>query len=253
MVTDQFQLTTQRVASFDGTDIVYDVYDAGHESFAVIVPGFWRDRIHPSMKRLADLCQRAGLNVAVIDNRGHGESGGVYGFNHEEHRDVAAVITQLRQQYSVKAIDLIGLSMGGAISISTMARHPENPWRSLLLISAVAEFNAISPKMNLFTMHRHLALRQAFRKPRFNWKFSSSAKLRAVDDVRVVDVPLCLIHVKNDWLITHSHSEAIFAAANDPKEMHLLDVPGAFHADRIFSVAAAQAESIVFDFWKRLK
>jgi pimeloyl-ACP methyl ester carboxylesterase len=142
--------------------------------------------------------------------------------------------------------------MGGAISISTIARHPELPIRSLFLISAVSEFTTIAPRLNLFTMHRHIAFRQALHKPRFDWKFRGSEKLRAVDDVRDVHVPLALLHVRNDWLIDHAHSEAIFEAANEPKELHLLDIPGSFHADRIFAVAAVQARSILTDFWMRI-
>ena len=53
-----------------------------------------------------------------------------------------------------------------------------------------------------------------------------AAKLRALDDVVKIRVPLSLIHVKDDWLIGHGHSEALFSRASEPKEMHILDVGG---------------------------
>jgi dienelactone hydrolase len=102
-------------------------------------------------------------------------------------------------------------------------------------------------------MHRHISFRQAFRKPRFDWNFRKSEKLRAVDDVKAVHVPIALLHMRNDWLIDHKHSEALYENANEPKEMHLLDLPGSFHADRIFAVAGAQAREILLDFWERIE
>src|SRR5687767_15998848 len=87
--TPEPQVST--VVSFDGTTIHYDVYDAPSPSMVLVVPGFWRDRRHPSMVRLAHFVNGQGYRTAVMDPRGHGESGGTYGFNSVEHFDVAAV------------------------------------------------------------------------------------------------------------------------------------------------------------------
>ena len=57
--------------------------------------------------------------------------------------------------------------------------------------------------------------------------------------------------MKNDWLIGHSHSTALFDRANEPKELHIIDIPGNYHADRIFSVAGEQIEPIMRDFLAR--
>lgn len=238
------------VPSFDGTVIHYDVYDGPSRGLVLVIPGFWRDRRHPAMTRLATLLQKNGYRAAIVDVRGHGDSGGTYGFNLHEHDDVAAVVRRLLATSATEAVTLLGLSYGGAIAISTAARH-ELPIASLLLISPVADFAMIAPRLNLFTLHRHIALGQALKKPRFDWRAKRTAKLRAVDDVRDVRVPISLIHVKDDWLIRHTHSEAIFAHANEPKEMHILDVSGNYHADRIFSVAQPVIEPLVLDFLAR--
>lgn len=236
--------------SFDGTLIHYDVYDVPSPGLVVIIPGFWRERRHPAMVRLAALLNRAGYRAAVVDVRGHGASGGTYGFNLHEHHDVAAVVRQIMTSSTIESVTLLGLSYGGAIAISTAARH-DLPIVSLLLISAVADFAMITPRLNLFTLHRHIALGQALRKPRFDWRTRRTAKLRAADDVQNVHVPLCLIHVKDDWLIRHTHSEAIFERAHEPKELHILDISGNYHADRIFSVAQTVVEPLVLDFLRR--
>jgi pimeloyl-ACP methyl ester carboxylesterase len=238
------------IVSFDGTVIHYDVYDAPSPSLVLVVPGFWRDRRHPAMVRLAHGLVASGYRTAVIDVRGHGDSQGTYGFNLHEHHDVAAVANDLLKTGTIASIALIGFSYGGAIAISTAARH-DLPIASLLLISPVADFAMIAPKINPFTIHRHIALGQALKTPRFAWAVHKTEKLRALDDIVRVHKPLCFIHVKNDWLIGHSHSVALYEAAHEPKELHLLDIEGNYHADRIFNVASDAVEPIVREFLAR--
>jgi len=236
------------VRSFDATPIHYDLYDAPSRGLVLVVPGFWRDRGHPAMVRLAHLLTGQGYRTAIIDLRGHGDSGGKYGFNLYEHYDVSAVADDLLKKLPIESITLVGLSYGGAIAVSTAARH-KLPIASLLLISPVAGLSMIAPRINPFTIHRHIAFSQALRRPRFNWR--RTPRLRAVDDIRDVHAPLCLIHVKNDWLVDHSHSVAIYDAANEPKELHVIDIEGNYHADRIFSVAANEIEPMCLSFLER--
>ena len=235
------------VASADGTPIVYDLYENHSIDAVVIIPGFWRERRHPAILRLARLLGDRGYRVVACDLRGHGESGGTFGFNLHEHEDVAAVIGDLLARTRTTAVTLIGFSYGGAIAVSTAARHAL-PVRALLLISPVADFSRLSPHVNPFTIHRHLALGQALRKPRFAWRFARSPKLSALDDIAGVHAPLCLIHVKNDWLVDHGHSVLLYERASEPKELHVLDIPGNYHADRIFDVAGPRLEEIVARF-----
>jgi pimeloyl-ACP methyl ester carboxylesterase len=238
------------VCSFDGTVIGYDLYDRPSPGLILVVPGFWRDRQHPSMVRLAAVLWAQGYRVAIVDVRGHGDSEGVYGFNLNEHYDVAAVAEQLLRTLPIEAITLAGFSYGGSIALSTAARH-DLPITSVLLISPVADFAMLAPKINLFTIHRHIAFKQALRRPRFEWRMRRSSKLRALDEIRNVRNPVCFIHVKNDWLVGHSHSVALYEQANEPKELHILDVEGNYHADRIFSVANDSIEPVMMEFLAR--
>jgi pimeloyl-ACP methyl ester carboxylesterase len=243
---------TGQVESFDGTRIAFDLYDVPSRTLVLVVPGFWRFRKHPSMTGFAAKLNSFGYGAAIVDPRGHGDSGGVYGFNLHEHHDVAAVARRLVNDLPIDGIALIGLSYGGAIAISTAARHPELPITSLLLISPVADFGMIVPRINPFTIHRHIAWSQAFHRPRFHLAAHRSTRLRALDDIRDVRVPVDFVHVKNDWLINHAHSEALFVAARGPKELHVLDVPGQFHADRIFSVQEAKMDELVKEWLGRV-
>ncbi len=241
---------THTVTSFDGAPIAYDLHDAGSRSAVLVIPGFWRERRHPSMLALASLLNDHGFTAAVSDPRGHGDSGGTYGFNLHEHHDIAAVAQDLLQRFPIESLALVGLSYGAAVAISTAARHTL-PIQSLLLISPVADYSMISPRINPFTIHHHIAFSQALRRPRFQWRAGSSPKLRPLNDVRDVHVPICFIHVRNDWLISHKHSVALYEAANEPKELHVIDIPGNYHADRIFRVASESIEPIFLEFlWR---
>lgn len=242
---------SRTVASGDGTAIRYDRYDAASRSAVLIVPGFWRDRAHPSMVRLARRLQLSGYATAVADPRGHGDSGGTYGFNLHEHEDIAAVCADLQHSMGFERMVLIAFSYGGAIAISTAARHPALPISALLLVSPVADFSMIAPRINPLTLHRHIAFSQALRRPRFDWGVRRSEKIRALDDIARVHRPVCLVHVKNDWLVGHRHSVALYEAANEPKELHVIDIPGNYHADRIFTAASDSIEPLLADFLSR--
>lgn len=202
------------------------------------------------MLALAALLNDNGYRAAVTDPRGHGESGGTYGFNLHEHYDTAAVANDLLDRLPVDSLTLVGLSYGASVAISAAARHPL-PINALLLISPVADFGMISPRINPFTIHRHIAFSQALKRPRFEWRIRNSAKLRALDDVRDVHAPISFMHVRNDWLVGHKHSIALYEAANEPKELHVIDIPGNYHADRIFSAASEAIQPIFLDFLKR--
>ena len=239
------------VESFDATPIHYDFYDAPSRTLVLILPGFWRDRRHASMVRLANWFVSGGYRTAICDLRGHGDSGGTFGFNLNEHYDIAAVANDLMRRCSPESITMVGLSYGGAIAVSAAARH-ELPLASMLLISSVADFATISPRINPLTIHRHIVFTQAIRRaPRFDWNLFRAPKLRALDDIENVRAPLSLIHVKNDWLIDHTHSIALYERANDPKELHIIDIPGNYHADRIFLNAPTQIEPLIAEFLTR--
>jgi pimeloyl-ACP methyl ester carboxylesterase len=239
------------VESFDRTSIHFDFYPVESGRLVLVIPGFWRDRRHPSMLRLAEFLNQRGYSVGIVDVRGHGDSGGVFGFNLHEHEDIAAVARALLAASGCSKMTLLGFSVGGAIAVATAARHPELPIGSLLLISSVANFSMIHPRLNPLHLHRHIALTQALRRPRFDWRFVRSEKLMGTEEVKRVHAPISLIHVKKDWLIGHPHSIALFENANEPKELHIIDIPGNYHADRIFSVAAEKIEPLIEEFLER--
>jgi pimeloyl-ACP methyl ester carboxylesterase len=241
----------ETVTSFDGTAITFDFYPNPSRKVVLVVPGFWRSRRWPSMEQLARFLSGMGYAVAIMDVRGHGDSGGTYGFNRYEEQDVYAVARHLHELGDAEQIGVIGFSVGGSIAISAVTRHPELPWRSMMVIAGVAKFGMIRPFLNPFTMHRHISASNAMRPPRYTWRFLTSPKLCAAEDIRNLRLPISIIHVKNDWLIHHRHGVALHTNANDPKDLHILDIPGRYHADRVLTVAREETETLIREFLQR--
>jgi len=239
---------TRATVTDDGVTIVYDVYcQRDSRRMVVIVPGFWRTRRWPSLEAFTRRFVDSGLSVAILDVRGHGESGGRYTFNRDEVRDVEAVVRDLIRLDGVSEIDLIGFSVGGAISTCTAARG-KIPAVSLTLISPVAKFGWIRPRLAPWKFSSHLAAGQALKMPRFEWSFPWSQKESAVSAMQHVAIPTLVIHARGDWLIHHRHGEALHAAVGERGQFHLLDLDQGYHADRIFSAAPGVVEEIIFSF-----
>ena len=237
------------VTAPDAVSIAVDFYQGAGQRVILIVPGFWRVRDHPVLVDLARKAVQHGFSAAVMDLRGHGDSEGVFTFNRVEFADVQAVGRFLTGASGASRLDLVGFSLGGSIVAAAAARGSDLPLGRLLLISPVADFKRIRPHPNPFTIHRHLALAQALRRPRFEWSFMRSEKLRAVDEIRQVRIPVSILHVKNDWLISHEHAQQLYDSAGGEKELHILDVPGHWHADRALTEAAGGCEPVIERFF----
>lgn len=240
----------RRAVSADGTDLAFDLYRREDTSLAVVVvPGFWRTRKYQTLQEIAGRIAQNTATCVVMDCRGHGQSGGLFEFNRNEHEDVAAVIRSLIEETGAERIVLLGLSAGGAIAISTAARHRELPVAGVVLVSPVSDFIHVVPLPNPFTIHRHLSLGQAVRPPRFRWP--GGLRLPVIEDAASVPVPICLIHARNDWLVSHRHSETLHRHAPE-SELHVLGIRGRYHADKLFDVAPGLVWPIVDEFVRRV-
>lgn len=236
--------TAISLLSFDGTEIWYDLYDRPGDALVLVLPGFWRTRRHESMASIATRLASRGYSVAVVDLRGHGDSGGRFGFNRDEYRDVEAVLEDLERRKGKLRLALMGLSLGGAVAV-TLAARTDFEISCIVLISPVADFDRIRPKIRPLEMPQHIAWGQALRWPKFDWRFFRTPKLVAAEEIGEVDAPTCLIHVVDDWLIDHEHSETLHSSHHGESELHLIDLPCGYHADRIFSIAPGKLESII--------
>jgi alpha-beta hydrolase superfamily lysophospholipase len=222
---------TLAVSAEDSTPLVADLARGPSDDVLLIVPGFWRTRRDLVMQTIASNACATGLTVCTMDNRGHGDSGGTFGFNTSESGDVIRVVEALRERgLAREGVAILGFSAGGAIAISAAATRRDLV-RGLVLVSPVADFKRVVPRPNPFRLSRQLSMRSAMRPPRFWWY--ETRRRSALEDASRVSAPTCIIHARNDWLVHHSHAEAIAARLPSWPEIHLLDLDRA-HAERIF-------------------
>jgi pimeloyl-ACP methyl ester carboxylesterase len=222
-----------RAPAADGVAIAYTLWRRPAPSLIVLAPGFWRVRFARENLYLGEHFLRLGYDVAALDFRGHGDSGGGYAFGAAEARDFTAVADELvgpGRPYASFAV--VGLSLGGTIAAAALAARPDLPCRALVMISSPDDVRALRPKPWKAGALRQVRLRHAVRVPRLSAKKTlRDRKPRAADAVAGLTMPKLVVTSEGDWLVDPSHGRSIAAAAAHPVEHVHFDLGGALHAD----------------------
>jgi pimeloyl-ACP methyl ester carboxylesterase len=230
----EHEIRHHRAAAHDGVSIAYTLWRRPARELLVIAPGFWRVRLARENLFLASHFLRRGYDVAALDFRGHGDSGGGYGFGASEHHDFHAVIEELVGEGRMyERFAVLGLSMGGSIAAQSIAMRPELPCRALAMISPPANLADLRPKPWKAGAIRQVRLRHAVRVPRLSARKIASTKPRAADAVAALTIPKLIITSEGDWLVDPSHGRTLAAASAPPVEHVHLHLPGALHADAL--------------------
>jgi pimeloyl-ACP methyl ester carboxylesterase len=177
---------------------------------------------------------RAGWNVAALDLRGYGQSGGLYAsFGGREAGDVHAWIEHISKSPDAAAAFtpvLWGRSMGAAIALRAAAEDPRV--RALVLESPMVDLDE--------------ALAVWFRKRRLPFAHllarlvtARASKLAGVSLIRPrpldlaprVQCPVLILHGADDSLVSSSLARRLAEAF--PGAPRFIEVPGAGHADVI--------------------
>jgi uncharacterized protein len=243
------------IPSFDGT-LLYGWWIRARLDAPTVVLLHGVKKNRTDMLRVALVLQRAGLNVLVLDGRGHGDSGGrfvTYGFY--ERRDVESAIDWLVKEKNVdrNRIGLAGESMGAAIALQVAAH---NPWiRAVWADSPFASLRRVTEEF----VRRVTGLPGTVLNPVL-WTTLHVANYRGKFDVRSVEplaladqikCPVYLVHGTADELIATSHSETIYRALGCEKEIWLVE--GARHARSIHRVKQEYSNRLTAFFNERLK
>jgi dipeptidyl aminopeptidase/acylaminoacyl peptidase len=186
---------------------------------------------------------QAGYQVLLFSYRGHALSDGRKGeftYGDAESRDVDAAVRYLHETKGIRRIGAIGHSAGAVSAILSAARNPR-----LGAVVAVAPFNCVS---EVWHTNRPVLV------PPFilDWTLWVSEKLKGFDreevcPLRVVDriAPrsLLVIHGTDDQRITETQVRRLFAAAQEPKALWLVE--GASHSGIRTPVLDALAPNVV--------
>jgi len=195
----------------------------------VVAHGFSGTHTKPWQARVANgLARHAG--VVAFDFRGHGRSAGVSTLGELEVLDVEAAVAWARELGYARVVTC-GWSMGG----SCVIRHAAlaGGVDAVVSVSATSRWRVrdTKPMRRLHWIVERRAGRVVGR------TLLRTRLARAWDDepespvevVGRVTAPLLLVHGDRDTYFTLEHPRALYAAANEPKELWL--VPGFGHAE----------------------
>jgi pimeloyl-ACP methyl ester carboxylesterase len=204
--------------------------DPRRDVAVVVAHGFSGTHTKPWQARIArGLRPYAG--VVAFDFRGHGASGGVSTLGELEVLDVAAAVAWARALGYANVVTC-GWSMGG----SCVIRHAAlaGGADAVVSVSATSRWRVrdTKPMRRLhWVVERRTgrAVGRALLRTRLatHWVDEPESPVEVVG--RIAPTPLLLVHGDRDAYFTLEHPEALYAAANDPKELWL--VPGFAHAE----------------------
>jgi len=164
-----------------------------------------------------------GYDVVAYDSRAHGESGGdrcTYGYF--EKRDVQRVIEQL----DTDPIILIGHSLGAAVALQTAAIEPRI--KGVVAASTFSDLRTIATERAHAMMLPAWSLGPAFERAEHDGQFVVD-EVSPVRAASRITAPVLLVHGADDRDTPPIHSQRVFAALREPRQ--LIIVPAAGHND----------------------
>jgi pimeloyl-ACP methyl ester carboxylesterase len=199
----------------------------------VVAHGFTQSIARPGVRQVvAALCAYAG--VVAFDFRGHGGSSGQSTVGDQEVRDLdAAVIATRRLGYS--DVVTCGWSMGGSVVLRHAALH--GGVDAVISVSAPARWYykdtppmrrlhwAVETRVGRFVLRRALRTRIS----PVGWDPAAPPESPVEVAARISPIPLLIVHGDRDHYFPVEHAEALYAAAQEPKELWLVE--GFGHAE----------------------
>lgn len=203
----------------------------------ILCHGFTGNRIeaHRLFVRAARKMSREGIVAVRFDFRGSGESEGEF-----EKMTVSSEIIDLntvlsfllgRSEVSRGKIGLLGLSLGGAVSILTAARNQSV--KAVCTWSSPAEFRLISDGEKAFGMDLKSILEKGYADLPSGYRvgkdfFTDVLKHDILDSCsKISPRPLLIIHGSEDPVVPVKHAQMLYDRAGEPK--NLIIIEGADH------------------------
>ena len=196
---------------------------------------------------LAKVLHEHHFNVMIYDSRAHGESGGKYcTYGYYEKHDVQVAIYEAQKKYATGKIGVFGTSMGAAIALQAAAIEPR-----ISAVVAEASFATLRQvtvdyQKRLLRLPWHFLRNIAMKKSESIAHFKHR-EISPIQSVKNIHAPVLFIHGKSDTFIKYQYSEELYAAANEPKELWLID--DARHSD-VHNVGKKEYEERIVKFFE---
>ncbi len=158
---------------------------------------------------------RLGYATLIVDYRGYGKSSGTPSEN-GTYRDAEAAWRHLIDARKLAARDVVvfGESLGGGVATWLALQHPP---RALVLASTFTSVADLGAQVYPWLPVRWLA----------------RIEYNNLERIARVTAPVLIAHSKDDDIVPFSHGQALFAAANAPKQF--LEMRGGHNEGFIFA------------------
>lgn len=198
-----------------------------------------------SLVERAKFLRRQGYNVLLFDLQGHGESDGDYiTFGLLEARDVKAAVKFMRETKQMSRVGVIGLSLGGAAALLA-----DGAGADAIIVEAVYSTieTAIGNRLQI-----RLGPAGKYLTPLLSYQLHlrlgiPADELAPIDHVSTIRVPILFIAGGNDRRTTEEDTQALFAKANEPKSLWIVE--DGVHQD-FYRKAPAEYEKRVLEFFR---
>jgi dipeptidyl aminopeptidase/acylaminoacyl peptidase len=233
--------------SKDGTTLAGMFFRGGTARTIVLSHGYGDNQVQ--MLPYADFLHQAGFTIFTYDMRNRGQSGGdAVTIGARESSDLVSAVDYLagRPDVDAQRIGAFGLSLGGSVTILAAAQDA----RMKAVVDDSGFSDAVSEIGNSFEHFIHLP---AFPFARISVAIAERRAGINVTGIRPIDVvkrigprPFFIIHCAGDTVVPPSHSQALFAAAAEPKSMWLLPRGGHIEARTVDQVEYARRVTAFF-------
>ena len=188
---------------------------------------------------LAKALSQKGFDIVLSDFRAHGRSTGKYvTYGAKEKEDLKRVVDGLLAEKLVsETVYVFGAGMGASVAIQYAAI--DSRVKGVMAVAACRDFRSFAKRLHLLMdpidFDKLLARAGQIAKFKPN-------DVSALDDIGKLRCPVLLMHGKLDRKAPYTDSEALYEAANNPKELMLIEVLG--HLGMLFAADATFVEGI---------
>lgn len=205
----------------DKQKIAYYHYKNNHDKLVIIAHGFYNSKDCILLQSLAQSFLDT-YDVFMFDFRGHGKSSGLFSWTSKENQDLNTVLDYLKGKYEKKGI--IAFSLGGSIAINVLSEGKAVD--SFVCVSAPSDFDKIDYKFweldwendvvyTLFSKEGKIG--KGVRPGPFWLK-----KIKPIDSVKRISIPVFYIHGDQDWVIRPWHSKVLYENTNSKKKIEMV-------------------------------
>lgn len=202
----------------DGTRIDLWIYKADPKTTTrgtvLVLHGLGDSKV--TYMSMARMLVKKGFDVVLTDLRAHGRSTGkMVTFGALEKQDQKRTIDELYKEKAVSApLYVFGFDLGGSVAIQYAAVDPRV--RGVMAIAPYRDMQTVARKF--LPLLSDADFQKVIVRAGEIGKFDP-ADTSALKAITMLRCPVLLVHGKFDMTVPYAYSEALLAAANEPKEL----------------------------------